>query len=257
MLISTRWLAEHLGDEKIRLVDMRWSPDDFSYGERGYARGHLPGAVYLGPGARLTAPEHFRQSMEEAGIDDTTAVIAYDDGGPFHAARLVWALHYVGHPAAYVLNGGVRAWCREGRSVETKVVVPPPGRLNLTVRPELRATKADVLRVLSERANTQIVDCRRDRSWEKARQHIPGARRLPSPAAFTAAGTWKSPDALRCVAAEAGLTLDRPVVLYCGGGVSAACVFVMLRVLGADHVAVYDASWREWGSDPTTPKARH
>ncbi len=122
VFVSTGWLEDHLRDPNVRVIDVRWSPEDADWGKRAYTRGHLPGAVYLGSREQMATPDEFCRSMEAAGVSQDTMVIAYDDGGPFHAARLVWRLHYLGHRPASVLDGGFRKWVREGRPVETRVV---------------------------------------------------------------------------------------------------------------------------------------
>ena len=253
----------------MRIVDVRWALDDPDAGQRAYAEGHIPGAVYLhwlrdlsDPGdpveGQLAPPERFREVMERAGIGDDTLVIAYDDNVIFLAARLCWALQVYGHDRARRLDGGFPEWVRAGQPVTTEQTPPASAPATFTVRerPDLRRTKDDVLAAL-DAGGPPLFDCRMDATWHAAGAHIPGARRFPAPALLGEDGRLRSPEDIARLAAEAGLPRDAPSILYCGGGVSASAAHLALRAAGFAHTSVYDGSWAEWSADPDTPKARH
>lgn len=269
ILVSTAWLAEHLHDPDVRVIDGRfYLPDgDKTDGRAEYLEGHIPGAVHLDwlrdfsdPNdpveGQIAPPERFREVMEAAGIDDDTLVVTYDDNAVMMGARLWWALRYYGHDAVRILDGGLNRWIAEGRTLELRVPSYPRGHFTPRVRPELRVTREDVLREIGA-PNRQILDCRMDSTYEAAGAHIPGARRLPGPR-FVVDGTWRPTEEIAADVAAAGPRKDAErIVVYCGGGVSATGTLAALTMLGYDNVSLYDGSWTEWGADPTTPKETH
>jgi thiosulfate/3-mercaptopyruvate sulfurtransferase len=268
LLVSTAALADSLGDAQLRVVDVRFALDDPERGRQAYLEGHVPGAVYLHwlddlsdpddpvPG-QLAPPDRFRETMERAGIGDGTSVVAYDDGIIFMAARLAWCLRAYGHEAVRILDGGIPRWVTEERPLEAGPAAEPP-RATFTPRPVagLRATKEDVLALL-ERGDGVLLDCRMDETWNATREHIPGARRLPAPSLVDGNGLLLPADELAARARAAGAEPDDRVVLYCGGGVSAAFAFGALRSAGYRNLTVYDGSWSEWSADPETPREAH
>jgi thiosulfate/3-mercaptopyruvate sulfurtransferase len=266
--ISPQELASRLDDERVVVLDVRWGLDDAQAGRRAYEAGHVPGAAYAhlyddlsdahdAVAGQMRAPAELVDLLEALGVGDETLVVAYDDDVIYTAARLVWMLAVLGHERAALLDGGWPAWQRAGLPVSTE---PPParprGRLTPAPRPELRRERADVERALA--AGTPLLDCRMDETWESAGQHIPGARRLPAPALTDpATGGLEPPARTRERLRELGLQPGDEIVLYCGGGVSAARAWVALRAAGWDRASVYDGSWAEWSADAALPKADH
>lgn len=204
-LVTTEWLAAHLDDPGLRVLDVRWrsryeNGRGISFDDpEGYRSGHIPGAVFVGMISDLSDPNHpvpdmlapaeqFASAMGRLGIDNDTLVIAYDNMGlPLGSARLWWALSHYGHDRVRVLDGGLKDWQAEGRPISTDSVTPPPVRFTIRTRPGWLATKAEVKAALGQ-PNTVLVDCLNaelyqgggDRHlWGQRAGHIPGAVNVP------------------------------------------------------------------------------
>lgn len=271
LMISAEDLLQRLDDDDVRVVDVRWSLDDDDGGRRAYEAGHIPGAIYLDwladlsdpddeTEGQLAPPEQFAQTMSEVGIGDDTLVVTYDDNEIFMAPRLLWALHHYGHDAVRVLDGGFPAWLAAGLEVEEGPPPPvEPAEFTVTEIRDLRMTKEDVHLILqTEAPGAVILDCRMDRTWEESGAHIPGAQRFPSPTLVRAKdGGVVAESEIAQRAAALGADVDDPVVLYCGGGVSASAGYLALRRAGYREVRVYDGSWSEWSQADDVPIERH
>lgn len=281
-LVSTDWLAAHLDHPDVRLIDIRGAvasvalPDgrrqsQYSASRGDYDAGHIPGASFIDwtadivdpddpiP-AQIAPPERFAALMGHLGIGDATAVVIYDNQGRAFATRFWWALTYYGHERAAILDGGWEKWQAEGRPISTEVPTPAPATFTPKAGRLGRKTGQEVLEHV-ELGDAVVVDALRHSQYtgEEARGgaasgHIPGALNLPFTDLFTPEGTWKSEEELRATIAAAGLddAGDRPVVAYCGGGVSATAVLFALDRLGR-HGHNYDGSWNEWGNNPHFP----
>jgi thiosulfate/3-mercaptopyruvate sulfurtransferase len=267
-LITSGELRARLGEPGLAVIDARWDLDDRDGGRNAYRAGHIPGARYVSwlddisdpadaVAGQLAGPADFARAMSAAGVGDASEVAAYDDNTIFMAARLLWALRIYGHDRVRVLDGGWPAWTRGGGPVDT--ALPPSGAAHFTPAAprDLRLTKDQMLAVVQS-GEMQIADCRMDGTWYTAGAHIPGAVRLPAPLLMRPEnGTVRDAAGVRGLLAEAGLDAGRPIALYCGGGVSAAEVFMALHTAGIQTARVYDGSWTEWGADPATPKTPH
>jgi thiosulfate/3-mercaptopyruvate sulfurtransferase len=273
-LVTTEWLSEHLGDDDLRIVDIRGyvksrdlggghQASEYTGAKDEYDAGHIPGSVYvdwtkdiIDPSdpvpVQIASPESFAAAMEERGIGSDSRVIIVDHTGGHFATRLWWALNYYGHGDAAVLDGGFKKWVAEGRPVTTSSSVPRAAHFVCSVRPEL-LVDVDEVAALSASGEALIVDARDEPTytgavWRGSRKgHIPGAINLASKSLYEADGTLKSREELARIVEAAGITPETRVVAYCNGGVTATGVLFALEQLGYRNGSNYDGSWNEWG----------
>jgi thiosulfate/3-mercaptopyruvate sulfurtransferase len=278
LLAETDWLAAHLHDPRVRIVDIRGtikppteSPPWYAANRDAYQVRHIPGAVFVdwltdivdpaGPVKMTVArPEAFAALMGQLGIGDEHEVIVYDASGSI-APRLWWVLNYYGHPAARVLNGGFPKWVAEGRPVTADVPSHPPARFTPRIAAEWRASAAEVRARLAD-PTTAIVDCRSPAEFrgELTRGDRPGRIRdaVNLPAGRLLEGEYKvwRPDAeLRRLFEDAGVTSDRDVITYCNAGVAASIALFGAKLLGYPRAKNFAGSWYEWERDPQNPTA--
>lgn len=272
-LVSTEWLAENMGASDIRIVDAsKHLPDAGRDASAQYETAHIPGAVFMDLDSlvdttspvpnTLPSPEQFASRMQKLGLGDGSRIVVYDDSALKSSARAWFMLKMFGAHHVAVLDGGLAKWREEGRELAS-------GREQLRHRhytawedrSKLR-DKAAIRANIDSRAE-ELVDARPaprftgeegDIRPGLPNGHIPGARNVPHSSLFEDDGTYKSPDELREIFAEAGVDLDRPVVTTCGSGMTASVLAFALHLAGKDDVALYDGSWAEWGADPATPK---
>ena len=271
-LVSTAWLADHLSDPDLRIIDASWYLPDMQRDARAeYAAGHIPGARYVdiddlsdhrSPLPHMAPPvEKFISRMRALGIGDGHQVVVYDGMGLFSAPRVWWMFRLMGKTDVAVLDGGLPKWRAEGRVLED---LPPVLRdRHITVQRQAHWVK-DVSQVAaaSKLGDWQIVDARAAARFRGEAPeprpglragHIPGSVNLPFTQLLNPDGTMKSDDGLRAALAEAGVDLDRPVITTCGSGVTAAVISLALERLGHRRHALYDGSWSEWGMYPDLP----
>lgn len=272
-LVSTDWLAAHLHDPDLRVVDARWYLPTLKRDARAeYLAGHIPGAVFFDIDEikdtrnplphMLPSPAEFAAAAGRLGIGDGDRVVAYGARHMIASARVWWTLRVFGHERVAVLDGGFPKWRAEGRPLETGAPSVAPRRFTAGWRPELVRDLAAVRGNVDTGAE-QVVDARSQGRFAGTEPeprpglrsgHIPGSRSLPYERLFSAQdGTLLPPPALREAFTGAGLDLQRPVVATCGSGVSACVLAFALHRLGRLDVAVYDGSWSEWGSRADTP----
>lgn len=275
-LISTDDLSRLLGKPDVVICDVRHDlaqPD--TWGEAEYAKGHLPGAQFVhvdrdlsapktGKNGRhpLPTPEFAAALFARLGIDEHKQVVAYDQGNGMYAARLWWMLHWLGHEAAAVLDGGLARWSREGRAVTAEVPNVQPASFGVHhVMPTVNATG---VRASLNRRTLFLVDARAPERFrgevepiDQVAGHIPGAHNRPFTQNLDADGTFKLPAFLR---AEFMALLDgashETVVHSCGSGVSACHNILAMEVAGLPGTRLYPGSWSEWSADPGRPIER-
>ena len=272
-LVSTAWLAAHLAQPGVKVVDASaYLPTAGRDARAEYESAHIPGAQYCDLAwisddsapfpHTLPSASVFADRMGSLGISNGDAVIIYDSSGQnFSAPRIWWMLRTFGHDRVAVLDGGLVKWQREGRSLETTVPVVQRGvftaRLDATRVRDIASMRANV-----DRPQMQVVDARSPGRFAATEPepragvrggHIPHSMNVHYARLVGEDGTLRSPDELRAIMQEAGIDLSQPIVASCGTGVTACAVVLALDVLGVRNTAVYDGSWTEWGSMPDTP----
>lgn len=277
-IVSTAWLARHLNDQNLTLVDIRSNEE--------YAAGHIPGSInmpFVVPfsdwitmsedGLLLEVPDEAElfASLGAAGIQESSTVIVINktiaDGVPpayprAEAARVATTLLYAGVRDSRVLDGGVTQWVAESRALSTETVTPDPVEFDGETRDNLFVSKEYVESRLGH-PGTVLLDARDaevyigdvTEPFAPRPGHIPGAKSLPSPLIWNDDGTYKSPFELWAMAVQVmGFFPPREIIVYCGvGGYASGWWLVLRHVLGYRNVKFYDGSAQEWTMDPDAP----
>ena len=274
-LVSTNWLAAHLDDPKVKVIDASYKmPGVLPLPSEDYLKGHIPSAVFFNVNTiadpddprphMYPSAEQFARDVSALGISSGDTVVAYDSGGWVAAPRAWWMFLSFGHPEVKVLDGGLRKWVSEGRPTESGQVSPKAGKFQAKLDSNFVRSKQQLVKNL-ETKGEQLVDARpRPRfegtvaePWPGRRSgHIPGSRNVPYAELFDAdTGAMKSLEELRRAFTGAGVDLAKPIVTTCGSGVSALVLTLALYRLGARGTALYDGSWAEWGLPDGPPVA--
>jgi len=272
-LVSTDWLAAHLADPAIRVVDGSFKlPGVTPTAQQDYAQRHIPGAPFFDIDVisdhasslphMLPRADEFAKQMSRLGIGDEHHVVVYDGTGWSSAWRVWWMLRVFGHDKVALLSGGLQKWLAEGRPVTADMPQPAPARFTSRFRPELVRDKAEVKSDIANRQE-QVVDARAQGRFEGTAPeprpgirsgHIPGSRSLP----FDQLADPKTKIPLPAEDLEkrlraAGLAPEKPIVTSCGYGVTACALAFAIHLVGWPEAAVYDGSWSEWGLPGDTP----
>ncbi|MCW2367990.1 3-mercaptopyruvate sulfurtransferase [Sphingobium sp. B11D3D] len=275
MLVSTDWLAKALGAPDLKVLDATaFLPGTPRDPKAEYLAQHIPGAVFLDLStlndtgdprpAMVPTNAQFAERMAALGIGQDDRIVIYDNSPLSSAGRAWWLLRIFGARQVAILDGGLARWTAEGRPTEAGESTSSNNGAFTAARDDSAiASKADVLDNL-ESCAAQVVDARSaDRFRGDAAEprpgmaegHIPGSANLPSNLLLDEQGRWKQGDALRQAFDDAGVDLDKPLIMSCGSGVTACNLLFGAALLGKEDVRIYDGSWSEWGADPATPKA--
>ncbi len=254
-LVEAAWLREHIAERDVRVIDFRWYLQGRD-GRSEYAKGHIPGAVFVdleavtgrGGGRHpLPAAGQFEIEMRKAGVSSATRVVVYDDAGASVAARLWFLLGYFGHRAQAVLDGGIGAW---GSPLETAAPAVALG--------DFRAAPPDASRVLHfedvrRLGGVPLIDARAGERYRGEREpidpkagHIPGALNAPFTENVEPDGRFKSPAELRARYEKLGAA--EGAVFYCGSGVNASQHLLAMAVAGLPNARLYAGSWSDWSN---------
>ncbi|MCS6907713.1 MAG: sulfurtransferase [Anaerolineales bacterium] len=268
-LVETEWVAEHLNDPKVRLVESNEDP-------LLYETGHIPGAVKVDWFTTLQHPlrrdfiekPQFEELCRRLGIANDTTVVFYGDKNNWFACYAFWLFAYYGHEHLKIMNGGRTKWVAEGRPLTTEVPTYPPTDYKAKdPDPSIRAFREDVFRQMER--GLPLVDVRSPQEYsgelihmpnypqEGAQRggHIPGAVNIPwAQAVNPETSTFKPAAELRQLYEQYGITPDKEIIAYCRIGERSSLTWFVLRyLLGYPHVKNYDGSWTEWGNLVNAP----
>ena len=273
-IVETDWVAEHLDDSNVRLIEV-------DVDINAYSEGHIPGAVAWDWTAQLNdtirrdilSKEQMQRLLGESGIVRSTNVVLYGDNNNWFATYAFWQMKLYGHRRVKIMNGGRKKWMDEGRSVTTD----SPKIERRTYRasnpdPSIRAVRDYVLDIANTRNNVGLVDVRAPAEYsgellapaalpqEGAQRggHIPNASNIPWGMAVNESdGTFKSVEELREIYGGRGITANKEIITYCRiGERSSHSWFVLTQILGYNKVRNYDGSWTEYGSIVGAPIER-
>ncbi|NPU69900.1 sulfurtransferase [Bradyrhizobium sp. 83012] len=274
-LVSSEWLAQHLTDPGIKILDCTWHHPSTNLDGRTQYRGrHLPGSVHFDIDQvadksnplphMLPTAEDFAHKVGLLGISNADRVIVYDRHyGGSAAGRVWWMFRVFGHDNVALLDGGFGKWTKEKQPAEMTPVRPAPASFMASFRPELVATSAQVQDALQSGA--QLVDARGPGKFDgtqpdvftfKRQGHIPGAINLPwADLVDPDTGVLLPPDALAARFSAAGIDLAKPIVTTCASGITSCMLALALYRLGVPTVAVHDGAWAEWSQLDDMPAA--
>ncbi|AWI14027.1 sulfurtransferase [Caldibacillus thermoamylovorans] len=270
-VVNQEWLLEQLANKDVKIVDCRFSLSKPDEGERLYKESHIPGAYFFDLEKQLSAPvskhggrhplpdiEQFRHEIEQAGIENTKTVVAYDGGEGAFASRFWWLLTYIGHDKVYVLNGGFKGWVEAGYPTTKEVPKPESAQYKVSIRKEMLATYEEVKEIVANKKKSPIlIDSRekarylgKEEPIDKIPGHIPGAMHK-----FWAEGLengfFKGSEEQKKRFAE--LDQKEPIIVYCGSGVTATPNYIALKIAGYQNVKLYAGSYSDWVSYSDNP----
>ena len=269
-LVSTDWLAQHLGEPDLVVVDSSWHmPASGRNGRAEYVQAHIPGAGFLdidelsdrsnpAPHALPSAAD-FGAAMERLGIGRSDRIVVYDNSPTRTAARGWFMLRHFGAEKVAILDGGFQQWLAESQPTESGEPPQREARFDANERDEV-VTKQQLLAGtglpwLDARGKGRFEGSEPDPRAGVGAGHAPGARNLPFSALYDEHGRFRSRAEMERLFAQAGIDPARPFVASCGSGVTANSLIFAAHLLGNDDTRLYDGSWSEWGADPATPKA--
>ncbi|HLB30626.1 MAG TPA: sulfurtransferase [Gammaproteobacteria bacterium] len=276
-LANADWLARHLGETGLRILDcsvvtQHYEDGSYSFacGREEWAKSHIPGSIHVDVLEELSDPkqpiplmmppvEEFGRLMAERGVGEGTQVVLYDRGNHAWAARVWWMLRVCGFDAASVLNGGWRKWLAERLPVSNTAEGYPPARFTCRPRPGSMAERGEV-RAAIDNPDVCLINALSPESFSGKLKNLPRAGRIPGSRNVYCqslveekSGEFLQPEALRDRFAPTGALASPRVITYCGGGIAASSDALALTLLGVENVAVYDGSLSEWTLDPSLP----
>lgn len=272
-VIDADWLESRLGTPGLSIVDASWYlPAQKRDAKAEYEAGHIPGALFFDQDIvvesdaalphTLPSPQVFARHAGSMGISADDTIVVYDGPGFFSAPRVWWMFRVMGVFQAYVLDGGLDRWKKEGRPLTAEPTKVAPNVFHVDFDASRVASLADMKKLVGE-GSGQIADARSPGRFAGTDPepragvrsgHMPGAHNVPA-AALSRDGSLLPLDELRATIEKAGIDLGGPIVTSCGSGVTAAVITLALESLGHKDNRLYDGSWTEWGGRTDTPVA--
>ena len=278
-LATTQWVAEHLNDSNVRLLEVGWGISEFD-------AGHIPGAIAVWIYAdihrdherEIPSKSEIEEMLSKAGIANQDTIVLYGGFGNLIAALAFWVLKIYGHRDVRLLDGGRQKWLAEGRPLSTEIPSPQATQY-VALEPDikLRADKDFIIGVIGK-PEYVLVDARPEDMYSGENTagvargghiataiNLPAARILDDQGGFVgwqtpstnSDGTFKSFDELQKLFLEKNIAPGKTIITYClRGGLSTHLWFVLTQLLGYSHVSEYDRSWLEWGTRADTPVER-
>lgn len=269
-IVSTKWLAEHMDQEQVRIVDCRFQLGAPNVGREAYEQGHIPKAIYFDLEQDLSAPkgEHggrhplpelstLATKLGKAGIGNHHWIIAYDDQGGMFASRFWWLLKYMGHSHVAILDGGYSKWVHEGRPITTEVPKFEETSFIPNVQPQ-RLVDMETVKQNIGKSDVLIIDSRDHKRYTGEEEtidpvagHIPSAVNYFWKGVLNADGQWKTVEELKRHFSH--IPQDQQLIVYCGSGVTACPNVLALERAGYKNVKLYAGSWSDWISYTENP----
>ncbi|WP_142323563.1 sulfurtransferase [Bacillus sp. AFS015802] len=263
MLVEVDWLREHIHDFNVRIIDCRFSLGNPKDGRERYNHSHIPGAVFFDlekdlsgyakkHGGRHPLPnmKNFLRKVEDAGIDNQTIIVIYDEKEEAFAGRCWWLFHYIGHENVYILNGGFAAWKKASGKTESTVPIYPSKSFRPNFNEGIVASLDEVRAIANGERNTPLIDSRsrerftgREEPIDRIPGHIPRAINHPWTDGVKE-GYFIGGDEQKKRFEE--LKKDDPIIVYCGSGVTATPNFISLKEAGFTNVKLYAGSYSDW-----------
>ena len=266
-LVSTDWLADHLGDSDVKIIDGSWRMPGDGDAINQYRTAHIDGALFFDIDAisdqqsslpHMLPPQSlFEQAVGAMGVADTDKIVIYDEKGIFSSARVWWTFRAMGHPLAAVLDGGLPKWIAEKRPVTPALLSIAPASYRAAPNSRWRRDADDVRGALAD-PRCAVIDARPAPRFAGAvsepraglrRGHMPGAVNLPFGDMINENGTLRAPNEIKQIISAVGVDLSQPIITSCGSGVTAAIATLALEAIGCKDHALYDGSWAEWGDE--------
>ncbi|PPA71218.1 sulfurtransferase [Jeotgalibacillus proteolyticus] len=262
--VSSAWLIENMSED-LSIIDCRFSLQEPKQGRKLYEESHIPGAVYFdlnedlsgevkehGGRHPLPAEKDFIEKLESAGISNSSAVVVYDGGEAAFASRFWWLLNYYGHDKVFILNGGFKEWTAQGFPVEKEVKTKQRGNFKAQTRPEMKADIDEIKQIINGKTASLLIDSRsydryigQHEPIDRVAGHIPGAIHRDWMDGVSKGFFLKDEEqANRFSEWEK----DRPIVVYCGSGVTATPNIIALKQAGFKNVKLYPGSYSDWVS---------
>lgn len=265
-VVSAEWLAKHLEDAGVAIVDCRFSLADPELGQNQYGASHIPGAFYLDLNRDLSSPVErhggrhplpdpakLAEKLGAIGVNSgETLVVAYDDSRFAFASRLWWLLRYLGHEKVALLDGGFGGWQAAGYPVTDEVSVAKPGKFVAQPHPE-KVVDIEYVRSRKDVPGVVLVDSREGDRYRGEREpidpiagHIPGALNYPWQEVTDEKAKARSPEEQR--QRWANVEQAEEIMVYCGSGVTACVNLLSLEMAGISNAKLYSGSWSDWCS---------